>query len=177
MSVSLLDSTIAPPLLLGGFLVLSFFVERHLLSRQVLWYYRMGFPFRRKLVPIPKSVEGTGETEVVCWASVNEEAVCVWPNPRTRIAPTGFHGLLLFHPGPRDVGLEFRYAPPWTPFFGMGWLLYFGWKYGDLPLTISVTVVLCLGMWFVYSQSAVRSAKELRWAFLKALDHSEHSKD
>ncbi len=166
---ALLSQGLGIALLAAGVLFGGLLLERILLTRGWMPYYRIGFPLGRAPLPVANPPTGDGKTASVCWivdASGPHHVVRYWAEPGSRRAPMGLHGLVHLRRARGQVALDVTWAPPWSPVFAALWLVFLGLFRGDGWVTVPVGSMMVLGIAVLYWRSAVLAARELRWAFV-----------
>lgn len=153
---------IAAVIVVGGL-----FVERLLLGIGLRAYFRVGMPLGAELVPVPLAPRGEGRTATVRWkVDADGGSVRFWSQPGDRTAPMGLHGVVGLVRTPRGIQLPVRWSPPFTPFLALVWFAGLGVFRGQGLITVPIAVLIMAAAILLYRQSALRAAKELRWAFV-----------
>ena len=154
---------------LGG-LVLE---TRVLLRWRTDAYFLVTLPLGASLVPIRAAPQGRGRTPSVLWEVARPGLVRFWASPDERRAPSGLHGIVWLVPGAGGVGLDVRWAPPWSPLFAALWLALLGVARGEGQLTVPIAAMITGALAFIYWDRARRVAAELRFAFTTGGQGSE----
>lgn len=157
-------AALAAVLLLGGLLA-----ERGLIAWRWMPYFALGFPIAPPLVPLPRMPDvESGRTASVRFDRV-DNVVRFWSDPADRTAPMGLRGTLTLLPTVRNIVIDFRWAPPFSPLLAAVWLGGLGVSRGEGHLTVPIACVMIGGVLLLYWQFALRVAAELRWALVKDL--------
>lgn len=168
------ESLLAGDALLALFAVLliagSYAFERAMLVWRTNGWFTASLPLGRELVALPRAPSGSGETRSLAW-EVDEEAGLVrwWVKPGQR--PSGLHGVVWLvedHGG--RVHLDVRWAPLWTPFLALLWMVPVGVTRGEGPMAGTLAALLMTAILASSWLATPPIAAELRWSLAGGQD-------
>jgi len=137
-------------------------VEWLLVAWRVGTYFRAAFRLPLEPLPVEHPPDGEGQTRTVGWEARGEHAV-YWSVGGL----PGLHGAVGFVPDRGKLRLDVRWAPPWTGVAGCGALGFVGPSIAPVAVSVTVSVLLLVGLLVLYQQAAVRAAAELRWSWAR----------
>ena len=152
-------------LLVAVALVGGFALEHLLLRRGAAGYFTLGFPLPSRLVPIRRPIRpgASGRSGPFRWSQPAPGRIHFWADPDDRGAPTLLHGLILLTAARGETHLDVRWAPPWTPLLGCGWLVALGAARGELGLTAPIAAALSAVVAILYLRAAQQAAARIRF--------------